>query len=175
MLKKPVVIALAAGFGALFGLQPYKPVVVLGNSMAPALKTYQLKLASRNLGGLNRGDIVVFNHNGNQYVKRVALLEGDEVTAYYFGAQWNIPTDESFRRLYIKRNAPTRVIRIRKGEVYVMGDNLNASVDSRTFGPIRLDSIVARLLDSDGPVRVLAGSRYNCRATPKRTAHVRMS
>jgi hypothetical protein len=45
-----------------------------------------------------------------------------------------------------------------------VGDNTTLSIDSRTFGPITADSVIARLVDSAGPLRFLPGTRFSAAA-----------
>lgn len=84
----------------LFGYVPTE-------SMEPTLPRNSLILASRIYGQLQVGDIIVFAHNGQYLVKRIAAVEGD--TVEHNGKPMVVP-EESF---------------------YVLGDNVINSHDSR--------------------------------------------
>lgn len=84
----------------LFGYVPTE-------SMEPTLEKDSLILASRIHGQLQVGDIIVFMHDGQYLIKRIAAMEGDAV--WHNGETIVVP-EESF---------------------YVLGDNTNNSHDSR--------------------------------------------
>ena len=95
-----------------------------------------------------RGEVVVFHPPRRpdvEYVKRVVGVPGETVeiirgTVVVDG----IPLDEP----YIRRRGSTEnrsPIRLADDEYYVLGDNRLGSEDSRTWGPIVLDSIVGRV------------------------------
>ena len=61
-------------------------VEVDGPSMNDTLKTGDLLLADR-VGKVNRGDVIVFEHDGKMYIKRLIALGGDTITVsegYFF-------------------------------------------------------------------------------------------
>lgn len=76
-------------------------------SMEPTLKRNSLILGLRIYDDLNKGDIIVFNHEGKLLVKRIAAIEGETV-------------DVNGKQIMIPSNS-----------YYVLGDNINNSVDSR--------------------------------------------
>jgi len=82
--KRPVRWAAVSGALSmvfLFG-SFYRPVVVLGHSMEPALKDRQIVWMGRQVfrsRPIRRGDVVVFHHDDTTYVKRVAGLAGDTI------------------------------------------------------------------------------------------------
>ena len=95
-----------------------------------------------------RGEVVVFRPPRRpdvEYVKRVVALPGETVeirrgTVIVDG----IPLEEP----YVLRRGSTETrhpVRLAHDEYYVLGDNRLGSEDSRTWGPILLDSIVGRV------------------------------
>ena len=76
-------------------------------SMEPTLKENSLILGLRIYDDLYKGDIIVFNHEGKLLVKRIAAIEGETV-------------DVNGKQIMIPSNS-----------YYVLGDNINNSVDSR--------------------------------------------
>ena len=110
------------------------------------------------------GDIVVIHDNGNlnkPIVKRVIGLPGDtvEVTHFAKGMQVTLThSDGSIEVLeedYIRYSLSdghlssypsVKSWTVGEGEVFVMGDHRNNSEDSRSFGTIKEDSILGRVL-----------------------------
>ena len=81
---------------------------VVGASMLPTFKQDEIVVASTNVSNVRVGDVVMFEHDGLEKIKRVA--------------------DK------------------RPGEVYVLGDNPNASSDSRSFGWLNEKSVKAKII-----------------------------
>jgi signal peptidase I len=117
--------------GLAFFAYNYQVVIVSGESMLPALSPDQKILVCKALwaAGLpTRGDIVVIDTEDGFIVKRVAYLPGDEVDPENRPFEW--PIEPKFR--------------VPENMVYVLGDNLMASEDSRAFGPVRMDRIIGK-------------------------------
>jgi signal peptidase I len=131
--------------------------IVEGRSMQPGLKEGQRVLISRlnyMFGDPEYGDIVVFNSPAPltdeepPLIKRVIGLPGDVVefrdTLLYVNEQL---IDEP----YIKENCTRFQCQDRRWELgpdeyFVMGDNRNASRDSRAFGPVARHLIIGQAL-----------------------------
>ena len=106
-------------------LEPYRipsasmePTVVVGD-MILADKTYYERHSPQ------VGDIVIFTHQDDRsrvFMKRIAGLPGETVTLPD-GAQETVP----------------------HGQVYVLGDNIDDSTDSRVFGAIPLRDLMGRM------------------------------
>lgn len=117
----PILITIMAFFLLkavfLFGYVPTE-------SMEPTLPKDSLILASRIYGKLQRGDIIVFVHDGQYLVKRIAGVGGD--TIEHSGKSLIVP-DESF---------------------YVLGDNTDNSHDSRywDYPFVEQEDVKAKLL-----------------------------
>ena len=93
-------------------------------SMEPALKTGSLLLGERVWGDIQKGDIIVFQHNKEYLVKRVEAVEGD----------------------LIESNGENLVVP--EGGFYVLGDNGQCSYDSRywEYPFVMNDDIVAKVI-----------------------------
>ncbi|KAM4720997.1 mitochondrial inner membrane protease subunit 1 isoform 1-T2 [Rhinophrynus dorsalis] len=108
-------------------------VICSGPSMEPTIRNYDILLSenlSRQFFSINKGDIVIAKSPEKPSVnicKRVIGLEGDKV---YTGS----PSDLIKRHTYVP-----------KGHVWLEGDNLKNSTDSRSYGPIPYALIRGRI------------------------------
>jgi signal peptidase I len=109
-----------------------------------------------------RGDVVVFNESGlsefgqdntKQLIKRVIALPGERIVVSGGKAKvYNQAHPNGFspdETLPYGRVIPTTSgnvdIKLKKDELFVMGDNRPDSLDSRAFGPIKANQLVGKL------------------------------
>lgn len=107
---------------------------------------------------VHRGDVVVFRRDDSNYIKRVVAGPGD--TLYVLRSDnaddvvmdWELPALTKLAKVWPFRKT-FRIIRrqVPPGCCYVLGDNLDCSVDSRSFGPIPVDSIRGKVLHAAPP------------------------
>ena len=120
-----------------------------GSSMEPNFHDGDYVIVNRmayRLGDMQRGDVIVFPyplHEEDDYIKRVIGLPGDHV-AIYSGVVY--VNGEALAEPYImeKPDADLAEIVVPDGYVYVMGDNRNASSDSRSWGPLKIEKIIGK-------------------------------
>ena len=109
-----------------------KTAVVNGPSMAPTLQMGQRIVAAKLPFSLSDGDIVLIEDwNGAPYlVKRIYKSQGETVAG-----------------LYLPRFLPNEVHSyvVPADFVYVVGDNLTQSEDSRDFGAVPLDHVIGKV------------------------------
>ena len=130
---------------------------VYGQSMEPNLHTEQrlvVEKLSYRFHGPRRGDIVVLRlpeHSAELLIKRVIALPGEKVEIH--DGQVYID-DKPLLEPYLKQatlgNYPARVVP--PLHVFVLGDNRNASNDSRVFGPVPRENIIGRAWFSYWPL-----------------------
>ncbi len=136
-----------------FIVQTYR---VEGQSMDRTLHDGQHLLIDKltpRFDSYSRGDIVVLHppdqaEASTPYIKRVIGVPGDHVEIRAGGVWINgVRLDEP----YVPDGAATRsedpafdTVDLGPDEVWVMGDNRLHSVDSRTFGPVRISEIIGR-------------------------------
>jgi signal peptidase I len=159
-----VVVALllaAAGGTARWLRRRFVVVNVEGQSMEPVLHGQDRVVVRRTPARrLRIGDIVVFErpyrnpvwawrplagglHDRRWIIKRLAALPGDPLPA-------GVPADPAQPA---DTAEPAGVVPA--GHAVLLGDNADASVDSRTFGPVPLDRVLGvarRRYAEDGPI-----------------------
>jgi signal peptidase I len=149
---------LGAALVAAVLVSPLQLGVVCGDSMSPSMTNGQFYVIARNSAGfqsIQPGDVVVFNHDGETYLKRVLAVGGDTVNLMRYGdataddlvPDWQL---EKARRLVTRRpwSDGRELIEycVPEGHCYVVGDHLEASMDSRTFGAIPVSAIQGKVL-----------------------------
>jgi signal peptidase I len=97
----------------------------------------------------SRGDVVVFHappdwDDGTPFIKRVIGEPGDTV-AVRDGAVFvnGVQLDEPYVHYPIEAGAWDEIT-VPAGELIVMGDHRDASVDSREFGPVPIENVIGR-------------------------------
>ena len=141
-------LASAATFAASFYLvQPYRPVVFVGKSMANTYKNNEIALGTTDVRNLAVGDVVVIEYEGSTFVKRIAHMPGDKVEYTKIAKQW-VPTYMiKFGTVKHPDRFKSKTVTIPSDEVYVLGDNLPVSIDSRQIGTIPIDAIRSKLIE----------------------------
>jgi len=123
-----------------------------GEGMEPTL-SHGDQVTARDIDGnkVGRGDVVVVqapvaNGTGSMLiVKRVIAVAGDEIASTLGGGEVLIngePADEP----YLAPGTRTTALdpqEVPAGHVFVMGDNRHNSLDSRSFGPVPVQDVVA--------------------------------
>jgi signal peptidase I len=127
--------------------------LVEGKSMSPTFETGDRLIVSRinyMLNKPNRGEIVVFNSvnpseraRGVMLIKRIIGLPGETIefrnNQLYINGQL---TNEPYTPEICQTGCSDEMWVLTDEQYFVMGDNRNASQDSRRFGPINIADIV---------------------------------
>ncbi len=151
-MKRPIsLVVLGVAIVSAILAQPYRLVMIHGPSMSPTFESGNLVLSSRVVPSLRHGDVVVFQHDGETLVKRIAFVPGDRILEFKFRGQWIAPGNDFLLAVAANRHYAQRATTIPAGKIYVLGDNSDESVDSRTFGPVPTSSIIGRVLDEPKP------------------------
>jgi signal peptidase I len=98
------------------------------------------------IGDIQRGDVIVFPYPLNEeddYIKRVIGLPGDRVAVYGGVVYVNGDPIEEPYIMEQPRDDKAELI-VPEGYVFVMGDNRNASSDSRSWGPLQVEKIIGK-------------------------------
>jgi len=131
--------------------QPYRPIVVTGTSMTPTYQDWQLIWADKRVPDVRRGDVVVVKSNEGVFLKRVAYVEGDYIFRKKAGsARFDLIQVQISPKAI---NHTIDSIQVPENHVYVVGDNLGESYDSREFGTVDQKDIIAWVPNAPAPSR----------------------
>ncbi|MDZ5713043.1 signal peptidase I [Jeotgalibacillus haloalkalitolerans] len=134
--------------------------VVEGVSMQPTLQDGNKLVINKigyTVGDFDRFDVIVFHASESEdYVKRVIGLPGDEISyeddqLYINGEYYEEPYLEEFREDGKRLTGDftleelTGETEVPEGQLFVLGDNRENSLDSRIFGFIDQDSVVGKV------------------------------
>lgn len=125
--------------------------VVDGRSMQNTLSDSDVVIISDFLYTPKRGDIVVFEDysvSNVPLIKRIIGIEGDTVEIKADGTVYvnGVALVEDYVHLSYGWTPQEAVYEIKAGQVFVLGDHRNLSMDSEDFGPINAESIIGKVL-----------------------------
>ncbi len=133
-----------------------QPFYVKGASMEPNYFDHEYLIIdeiSYRFDDPERGEIVVFRYPENPsefFIKRVIALSGEtieitdgKVIIYNNDNPSGVVLDEAY--LDVEQTFGKKRVSLNEDEFFVLGDNRDKSLDSRTFGPIRRSDIVGRV------------------------------
>jgi signal peptidase I len=141
-------VALAGVFYLLISLLTAR-VVVEGPSMRPTLLSGEWIVVNRltyKVGSPQRGDVIVFlpptNAQTDDLIKRVIGLPGETVEI----RNGSIRVDGNLLQENYTSGAtyPDNRWELGEEDLFVMGDNRSVSLDSRSFGPIKIREVVGK-------------------------------
>ncbi|MDH7482119.1 MAG: signal peptidase I [Armatimonadota bacterium] len=141
-------------------MSPYRFGIVVGDSMTPSLKPnhpFLMEIRSYKHYPPAKGDVVVFEWNGEMCIKRVVGSPGETLWLLEYPkdksplhTRYVIPASELYQlqELYGKlpNVAKFKKVRVPQGCVYVVGDAQGLSLDSRYFGPVETEKIIGKVL-----------------------------
>jgi len=140
--------AMSCGVVGLFYVQPYRPIAVVGRSMEPTYSNQSFEWTSpARPSDLKRGDVVVIRTENGPIVKRIAYMPGDKIKQIKSGRSWLDLVGVCARSYKNRTRNVYRDNPVPAAMVYVLGDNLAVSLDSRSFGCIPIERIERKLVD----------------------------
>jgi len=137
-----------------------QPFFVKGASMEPNFHDQEYLIIdelSYRLDNPIRGQVIVFRYPRNPqeyFIKRIIGLPGEEVqikdgkvTIFNQSSPDGFPLNESYlpSDLSTYNTSEDRVV-VGLNEYFVLGDNRNASKDSRSFGPVDRSFVIGKVL-----------------------------
>jgi len=137
-----------------------QPFYVKGASMEPSFHDHEYLIIdeiSYRLNDPKRGDVIVFRYPRDPqeyFIKRVIGLPGEKLEikdGIIFIYNTQNPTGSALEENYLPQDLKTYsnssdIISLGKDEYYVLGDNRNASKDSRVFGAVKRSFLIGRVL-----------------------------
>ncbi|MBI4592064.1 signal peptidase I [Candidatus Uhrbacteria bacterium] len=132
-----------------------QPFYVKGASMEPNFYDHEYLIIDEltyRFRDPYRGEIVVFRYPRDPsqfFIKRVIGLPGEtiEVTGGHiliYNTQH--PNGVVIEEAYVEESTSGKIrVTLAEDEYYVMGDNRDSSLDSRSFGPITRDDVIGRV------------------------------
>ena len=124
------------------------PIIVNGDSMDPTLKDGDVMILNKmySTEDIERFDIVVIKYDGRYIIKRIIGMPGDEVkiednTLYINGkiyVQDFLDKDSTTENFSLKE--------VPENHYFVLGDNREVSLDSRSFGPVNAEDIEGKAI-----------------------------
>ncbi len=128
-------------FGQFFAL-----AVCEGPGMSTAVPGGSLVLIRRGTENLQQGDLVLYETDDGWQLKRVMALEGDRVVVNTYG-EIRVNSSEYQASTFAGRTedtgVTTRRLTVPEGEIFVQGDQLSLSVDSRyrDYGTVPVEKV----------------------------------
>ncbi|PIP17066.1 MAG: signal peptidase I [Candidatus Portnoybacteria bacterium CG23_combo_of_CG06-09_8_20_14_all_37_13] len=141
---KALIISVVLAFAIRYFLvQPFK---VQGASMEPSFYANDYLIVDEftpRFATYQRGDIVVFKHNSSFYIKRIIGLPGEKIEIKDNKIYIN---DLILNETYLIENTSGSInINLQEDEYFVLGDNRDASSDSRSWGILDKSLIIGRV------------------------------
>jgi signal peptidase I len=142
-------LVIAFTIALMLRLFVFEFVSISQSSMEPTLYSHNYVFMERVTYWFQKpayGDVVIcaFPNSSATYVKRVIGVKGDTLEVKDGVLYINGEADKTYFSGYIQGTLQETVVP--DGCVYVMGDNRNVSVDSRSVGPLTLDMVKGKAL-----------------------------
>lgn len=133
-----------------------KEYELVQSSMSPAYNDGDIVIVltkkAFDFNKLGHNDVVIINEENEQICKRIAAVPGD-IIIYNDGYLFLKNADN--KNSILNENKPietflgqigNREIKINENEYFVLGDNVQNSVDSTEFGPVNKDQIIGKVI-----------------------------
>ena len=122
---------------------------VAGSSMLPSFQDGDRVLVTSVpsvAGGIRPGDVVIAEVQHEVLIKRVVGVPGDVLSLEDGIVYRNGTPDDPEAKSDLRDHATCASRTLAPDEYFVLGDNRSVSIDSRVFGPLHADMILAKVL-----------------------------
>lgn len=119
-----------------------------GNSMFPAVKDGDLMIGYRLEREYSKGDVVIYEVDGERRVGRVAALESDVITFSESGTIMVNGTAQTQEVVYptYEKDGLEYPYTVPEGCMFILGDYRTQSEDSRDFGAIPVKNVKSKVI-----------------------------
>ncbi|GBD34834.1 Signal peptidase I T [bacterium HR35] len=135
----------------------FEPFFVKGSSMEPNYYSFDYLIVDKisyHFTDPQRGDVVVFHppfDNKVYYIKRIIGLPGERVVikdSKIFIYSPENPQGKELKEPYLQEHytSGSKDIALGKDEYFVLGDNREISSDSRSWGPVKRERIIGKVI-----------------------------
>lgn len=111
----------------------YQVATVYGDSMLPTYKNGSMVIVKKNYSKIDRDDIIIGKKNKITFIKRVVGIPHDKLIIKDNKLYVNDILNEKFTDIK-ESGVLSEEIELKNNEYFVLGDNVNYSVDSRYKG-----------------------------------------
>ena len=142
-----LLLAVLVLFGLVFGITPMK-----GGDMQPKFAAGDLLLYYRLNSSYARGDVVVMNRDGAQYVGRIVGMPGETIevtdarTLRVDGAE--IVEPDIYFETQAFQEAVTYPLDLQANEYFILGDARESAKDSRYFGAVAEQELKGKVISA---------------------------
>lgn len=145
----------------LFFSLVFRPAAVIGNSMLPTFSGGDRVACVHSFSGYERGDVVIISHatrKDESVIKRVIAVGGDTVDIDFYKGTVSV-NGQVLDEPYV--GTPTNLsydmtfpVTVPEGKLFVLGDNRNDSIDSRStdIGFINENKVLGKVVFRFYPV-----------------------
>ncbi len=150
-------VGLAALFIVLAHSYAFEVFAVSTGSMEPTLRPEDFVFVDRltyDFVPPRRGDLIVFHYpqaDGHAFLKRVIGIPGDTVAErdgrfWVNGVALGSRSGVQTQTVGVGALPDTQPFTVPAGQFFVLGDNLSASLDSRSWGTVSIHDVVGKAL-----------------------------